>query len=76
VVVSNSSEARQFVYLTDGRFNNIAVDGKMIEASHYACPSDHGNIEGETLDKVKQIIVINFKANDVTVNAGDILSAK
>ena len=49
---------------------------KKIEAFQYAYPADHGNIEGEILDMVNQNIVIDFKANVVTVNAGDILSAK
>ena len=69
-------EARQFACLADGRFNYIGVDSEKIEAFQYAYPHDHGNIEGETLDMVKQCIVIDFKANVVTVNAGDILSAK
>ena len=73
VLVSNSMEARQFACLADGRFNYIAVDSeKIIEAFQYAYPHDHGNIEGETLDMVKQSIIIDFKANDVTVNAVDI----
>jgi hypothetical protein len=76
VVVANSSEAKIFARLSDGKFDYIAVDSeKKIEPSHYSYPNDLGNIEGEVLDTVKKSKVVNFKANDITVNAVDILVA-
>lgn len=73
VVVTNSIEARQFARLVDGKFSYIAVDSeKKIEPQQYSYSSDLGNIEGEVLDVVKQSKLINFKANDVTVDTVDI----
>lgn len=73
VVVNNALEAKEFATLADGRFDYIAVDSeKKIEPARYASPDDSGNLEGEILDVVKKSKVIDFKANDITVNALDI----
>ncbi len=73
VVVNNTQEAKQFAALADGKFDYIAVDSeKKIEPERYVNPGDSGNLEGEILDLVKKSQVINFKANDVTVDAVDV----
>ena len=72
VVVANSLEAKEFASAADGKFDFIAVDSeKKIEPFSYVYPDDLGNIEGEVLDVVKISKIINFKANDITVNALD-----